>query len=448
MQQSNPAHLDLQKFLHDPQQLSNICWLYLVVNISFIIGAPWILSSFTSYVSHSQLVAVVGAITSLIAAYLTTKIHNSYLSCILIVLSCILLSLHIVLIPQLYLYFLPLLITPVFLACIRFSQRDFYFAATCISLCVLFLWFYVEQYNALVPPFSVSCLMYVVCTLIFMSFCFWMIYSNSLQKTLESLKQTHVRLQYQQKKMHRSNQAKSTFLNHLGHELSLPLHFIAYQRTSLQLMIAHELETKNLAEESQANLYEVVSDLNKIQSACDDLNGLLDDLLQISEESSTDVQINIGSKSLKDMLVLFREAIQSRTGKQLHDIQYDMNGDTLLYLDHERSLKLFCVLVKYVYKSKPHAKLSLHICMNEHNHLVLEMRDSQVGQNYITLDQTLPVVDTPTLSVPYAEPSMVLIQRLVKILNADLDFSNTSKSHAYKIRFILILPQSPDQLDA
>jgi signal transduction histidine kinase len=437
--------VEFEKLSHYPTQLSRLCWVYLFVNISYILVAPWILELFTKEVWQSQLIAGAGVFFARLGAYLTLKIHHRYLIRSLIVLACFVLGMHIILMPQVYLYFVPFLITPIFISCIRLSSRDFYFGVISVTLCMTILWLYAYYHHALTPPFSLYFTVYVLIVSIFMSLSFWFIYNDCLQNTWDWVSQTHHQLSREQKRMQRSHKAKSTFLNHLGHELRLPLNFITYQRTSLQLLISHYLETKKLDESTLENLTEMNNDLSKIQISSDSLNGLLDDLLNLSEEASPNIQVNVSCKPLGEVLTLFDEAIQNRTSRKLVKIYHSVSTEIPIYLDHERSLKLLCVLVKYLYKCIPHAELSLYVFMNENQDLILEIRDYNIlklslGHHKLNTP-SLPILDTPTLSIPQAEPSVVLSQRLANTLKADLNFHNTAQSNDYKTRLTLTLPQ-------
>ena len=433
--------------------LFNVCVVIFIAESIYCALTPWFLGPITHHLELTIGVTSIGLVMSLIGMYCVKRVDEHLIIRLLSLGVVFTYCAQVLAAPETALYIFPFTIGCLFITFTTMRSQDLWFGVTCSLLSLFIPLFYLWLINYKPSPLIWSSIGLNAALMIGISTTITIILSLDLRGRIQDLMSAQRLVVAEQMRVERASLAKSTFLAHLGHELRAPLQRI----TNDTMHLSHDLK---VIDESHQYLDEfgddLRADLERIQEASTLLAQLIDDLSHLSQIESEGVRLHVTALVAESCINQLKEAIEDRGLPTFLKVESHFPTDHILFLDHERTLKLFCLVCAHIYQLSAHIQLDLEATLTSNGELCLYVFDSPIedfnltkgSEGYLEMNvkkdllniKSLPLIEAPTLSLPRAQPALVLGTRIASSLNAQLSFG-AKRDDDRRGRFCLILPQ-------
>ena len=144
-------------------------------------------------------------------------------------------------------------------------------------------------------------------------------------------------------------------------------------------------------------------------------------------------------------MINLRESFPDQGLKSFEAVYHNCNPQAQIVLDHERTLSLIHLLLAHVYTLNPKISLVLDLKILNAGLIQLHVYDHQESNKKRASQTDSFLSPDSTLSIPNAQPALVLAMRLIEFLQGTLSLGNKEGLNQ-NTRFLLTLPQLPQYL--
>ncbi len=191
--------------------------------------------------------------------------------------------------------------------------------------------------------------------------------TEELQHTSEELQEQNLELEAQKNQVEEANRLKSEFLSNMSHELRTPLNSI----NALSQVLG--MQAKDKLNEEENNYLEIIERNGKR------LLSLINSILDLSKIESGKMDISPQSVSIKSLLTIIRESMQSLADKRDNSIELNITENLpTIETDESRMHQVLLNIISNSVKFTEKGSVSISAKQEKEN-VIVKVKDTGIG---------------------------------------------------------------------